>query len=84
MTKDNIIERVFDALATAFDVERRELTLDTDLRDDLEADSLDLTALAIELENVFEGDVKSSETDGFYKVRDIVTFIEERVEAYRT
>jgi acyl carrier protein len=79
MTEQTIIDRVFDVLATTLDVERGELTLDTDLKEDLEADSLDLTALAIELENVFEGDVEPSETDGFEKVRDIVSYIENRL-----
>lgn len=82
--RNTIIDRVFDVIATTLDVERSVLTLETDLKNDLEADSLDLTALAIELENTFEGDVQPEEADSFVKVGDIVTYLENKQVARAT
>ena len=50
MTADEIFDKVQDIAAEQFSVDREEITMDTLLDDDLNADSVDLVDLAVTLE----------------------------------
>ncbi|HEY4544168.1 MAG TPA: acyl carrier protein, partial [Tissierellaceae bacterium] len=58
-----IFERVKHIVSQQFDVAEEEIELDTDFREDLEADSLDLVELVMELEDEFETEVDDSEIE---------------------
>ena len=49
-----IEEKVLDIISNQFDVDRSTLSLETDLIDDLHADSLDLVELIMAFEDEFE------------------------------
>ena len=51
--KEMIFEQVRDALAQQFEVEPESITMDTNLIDDLGADSLDVVELIMSLEDSF-------------------------------
>ena len=51
MERDEILDRICEHLATELSVERDRIREDTRFREDLEADSLDLVELVVELED---------------------------------
>jgi acyl carrier protein len=51
MTREEVLERIREHLATEMSVEPDRLGEDTRFREDLEADSLDLVELLVELED---------------------------------
>ena len=75
-----IYRQVVDAIASGLAVERSSISLDTDLRDDLGANSMDLVSLTVILEDAFpnwEGTIDEDKFADLRTVRDVVCFIEE-------
>lgn len=70
MTFEKIQEIIVDQL----DKEEEEVTLETNFRDDLEADSLDLFQIINDIEDEF--DIKIESEEGLTTVKDIVVFVE--------
>ena len=56
------------------DKEEEEVQLETNFREDLEADSLDLFQIINDIEDEF--DIKIESEEGLTTVQDIVTFVE--------
>jgi acyl carrier protein len=53
MTREEVLERIREHLATELSVEPERIGEDTRFREDLEADSLDLVELVVELEDSY-------------------------------
>lgn len=53
MDRDDVLQRVRDHLASEFEIDRARIGDETRFREDLEADSLDLLELTVELEDSF-------------------------------
>ncbi len=70
-------EQVREIICKQLELEESDVTMETNIRDDLGADSLDLVDLAISLEDEFEVEVPDSILEKFETVGDIVKFIEE-------
>lgn len=70
MTFEKIQEIIVDQL----DKEEEEVQLDTNFREDLEADSLDLFQIINDIEDEF--DIKIESEEGLNTVQDIVTFVD--------
>ncbi len=70
MTFDKIVEIIVENL----DVEASELTLETNLAEDLDADSLDLFQMISEIEEEF--DVKFDNIEDIKTIGDVVKVIE--------
>ena len=51
MTRDEVLERIREHLATELEVDPERIDEDTRFKEDLEADSLDLVELLVELED---------------------------------
>ena len=51
MTREEVLERIREHLATELEVDRDRIDESTRFREDLEADSLDLVELVVELED---------------------------------
>lgn len=67
-------------LSEQFDVEPESITLNTDLEEDLGADSLDAVELALALEEEFDlENLMEEDMLQFHSVGDIVEYIQERV-----
>ncbi|MGX7395614.1 MULTISPECIES: acyl carrier protein [Carnobacterium] len=70
MTFEKIQEIIVDQL----DKEEEEVQLETNFREDLEADSLDLFQIINDIEDEF--DIKIESEEGLTTVQDIVTFVD--------
>lgn len=72
-----IFEKVREIICEQFDVDEKSVTLDTDIREDLDADSLDMVDLVMSFEDEFKIEVPDSAIETVKTVGDIVKFIEE-------
>lgn len=72
-----IFEKVREIICEQFDVDEESVTLDTDIREDLDADSLDMVDLVMSFEDEFKIEVPDSAIETVKTVGDIVNFIEE-------
>lgn len=71
-----IFEQVRDALAQQFEVEPESITMDTNLIDDLGADSLDVVELIMSLEDAFGVAISDEDAAQLYTVGKIVDYLE--------
>ena len=71
-----INEKVKAILAEQFDVEEDKITADTDLQEDLGADSLDVVDLLMSIEDEFEVEVPDEEIENIKTVGSLVSYIE--------
>ena len=71
-----VLEKVKAILAEQFDVEEDKVTADTDLQEDLGADSLDVVDLLMSIEDEFGVDVPDDEIEIIKTVGSLVSYIE--------
>ena len=69
-------DQVRDALAQQFEVEPESITPDTNLIDDLGADSLDVVELIMSLEDMFGISITDEDAAQLYTVRRIVDYLD--------
>ena len=75
-----VFEKVKEILSTQFDVAADSITLETDIVDDLGADSLDLVDMLMSLEDEFSiGEVPDEMVEKIHTVGQLVTYIEENM-----
>ncbi len=72
-----VFEKVSNILANQFDIDESEIAMDTNLTEDLSADSLDFVDLIMSLEDEFSLEFNEDDADKFKTVGDIVKHIEE-------
>ena len=72
-------EKIQDIIVEELGVEKEEVKLETNIREDLEADSLDLFQIINEIEDEF--DVKIETEDGITTVKDLVEYVEKQQNA---
>ncbi len=70
-------EQVREIICKQLELEESDVTMETNIKDDLGADSLDLVDLAISLEDEFDTEVPDNVLEKFETVGDIVRYIEE-------
>ncbi|MDD5795528.1 MAG: acyl carrier protein, partial [Oscillospiraceae bacterium] len=63
-------------LAEQFDVEEDKITAETDLQEDLGADSLDVVDLLMSIEDEFEIEIPDDEIENINTVGALVSYIE--------
>lgn len=71
-----VLEKVKVILAEQFDVEEDSITLETDMQDDLGADSLDVVDLLMSIEDEFEIEIPDEEIENIRTVGELVNYIE--------
>ena len=69
-------EQVRDALAQQFEVDPESITPDTNLIDDLGADSLDVVELIMSLEDMYGISITDEDAAQLYTVRRIVDYLD--------
>ena len=72
-------EKIQDIIVEELGVEKEEVKLETNIQEDLEADSLDLFQIINEIEDEFE--VKIETEDGITTVKDLVEYVEKQQNA---
>ena len=73
MTKEVIFATVQDIAAEELDVAKDKITLDAKIKDDLNADSLDVFEIMNELEDKF--DIELDVDEGVTTIQDVVDFV---------
>jgi acyl carrier protein len=81
VNRDEVLGKVREHLSSELDVPADEIHEGTRLRDDLDADSLDLYELVMELEDTYGIKVSEAEAARIATVGDAVDFVAERLPA---
>ena len=76
-----VLEKVKAILAEQFEIDEDQITDDTDLQGDLNADSLDVVDLVMSIEDEFGIEVPDEEIEHVRTVGELVNFIESNTEA---
>lgn len=71
-----IFENVRDSLAQQFEIDPESITMDTNLIDDLGADSLDVVELIMSLEDTYGITISDDDASKLYTVGRIVEYLE--------
>ncbi len=71
-----VFENLKKALAKQFEMDPESITMDTNLIDDIGADSLDVVELVMELEDTFGISISDEDAAELYTVRRIVEYLE--------
>ena len=71
-----LFEKVQSALASQFELDPETITMDTNIMDDLGADSLDVVELIMSLEDEFGIAISDEDAAQLYTVRRIVEYLE--------
>jgi acyl carrier protein len=74
-----IFEKVRDILADQLELDPSTITMDTNILEDLEADSLDFVELVTSIEDEFDIVITDEAVGDFKTVRQVVEFLEDRV-----
>ena len=69
-------DRVKKIVVDRLDVEEEKVTFEASFKDDLEADSLDVVELVMELEDEFDMEIADEEAEKIQTVADAVNYID--------
>ena len=75
----DILEKIIDILCDQLDLDREQVTEDSEIIDDLGADSLDIVDLVMTLEEEFDTEITDEMIEGMKTVGDVVKFVEEHL-----
>lgn len=74
-----VFDKVREIIAEQLDVDTEEITLDTSLTKDLEADSLDAVEIIMALEDEYNIEIPDEVAEEFKTVSDIVKCVEDYI-----
>lgn len=75
-----IFEKVKAIVAEQLGAEAEEITMETSMMKDLDADSLDAVEIIMELEDEFDIEIPDEDAESFKSIGDIVEYIESKNE----
>ncbi|WP_076461318.1 acyl carrier protein [Limosilactobacillus caccae] len=78
MTKEEIFDTVKNITVDELDVDADKVTMDAKIKDDLDADSLDVFEIMNELEDKF--DIELDADEGIQTVGDVVDFVQKQLD----
>ena len=81
LTREEVMEKVREHLSSELEVDRSEIAESTRLREDLDADSLDLYELVMELEDTYGIRVSEEDASRIETVGQAVDFVVDRIPA---
>ena len=73
-----MLERMIPIIAEQLNVEESEVKLESNFKDDLGADSLDLFELVMALEEEFDVEIPSEDLESILKVSDVIDYLKEK------
>ncbi|HLR01837.1 MAG TPA: acyl carrier protein [Virgibacillus sp.] len=71
----DVFDRVKTIIVDQLDVEEEKVTMEASFKDDLDADSLDVVELVMELEDEFDMEIADEEAEKINTVGDAVDYI---------
>ncbi len=74
-----VFEKVRSIICDQLDLPEEKVTMESNITEDLEADSLDLVDLVMSLEEEFDAEFPDDDLDSIKTVGDIVRFIENHI-----
>lgn len=78
MTKEEILKDVQEIAQDELDVEPEKITMDTNIKEDLDADSLDLFEILNELEDKY--DIELDDDDSIQTISQLVDFVKDQMD----
>jgi acyl carrier protein len=75
MTKDEVLAKVKQIIVEQLGADESKITLESNFRDDLEADSLDLVELIMAFEEEFGGEISDEEAQQITTVGEAVDYL---------
>ena len=75
----DVLEKIIDILCDQLDLDIEQVTEDSEIIDDLGADSLDIVDLIMTLEDEFDTEITDEMVEGMKTVGDIARFVEEHL-----
>ena len=72
-----VFERIREIICDQLDLEEDKVTMDSDIMEDFEADSLDVVDLVMSIEDEFGLEVPDDQIENFRTVGNVVRYIEE-------
>ncbi|RMC24530.1 MULTISPECIES: acyl carrier protein [unclassified Lactobacillus] len=75
MTENEIFSKIRDILADNFEVNKDEITKNTNFTSDLDADSIDLVEFILQLEDEFGAEIPDEDAEKIKTVGDAVSYI---------
>ena len=72
-----VFERVRAIMSNQLDVDEDRITMESDIAEDFDADSLDLVDLVMSLEDEFGIEMPDEQVENFRTVGDVVRYIED-------
>lgn len=79
MTNQEILDRMAEILVDQLGIDEDEVTMDANFIEDLNADSLDIVELVMNLEQEFDLMIPDEEAENIRTVGDAVNFIQENL-----
>ena len=79
MTKEEILAKVQEIAAEQLDVDKEKIVLTANIKDDLDADSLDVFEIMNELEDSF--DIQLDADESIQTIGDVVDYIQKQLDA---
>ena len=73
-----VFEKIREIIMEQLNVDQDDVTMDTHLMKDLEADSLDAVEIIMAIEDEFEIEIPDDDAEKFQNVSNIVRFVEEK------
>ena len=74
-----VLEKIKEILSTQFEVDADTITADTDIVDDLGADSLDIVELVMGFETEFDIEIPEEVVESMVTVGDVVDFAKDNL-----
>ena len=78
-SEKSVLKRVTDVIEEVLKVDPGKVSPDSNIRDDLGADSLDLMTLVVALEEEFDGKIPDEKVEHIKTVEDAVNLIESEI-----
>ncbi|WP_334117496.1 acyl carrier protein [Ligilactobacillus sp.] len=79
MTKEEVLAKVQEIAAEQLDVDKEEIVLTANIKDDLDADSLDVFEIMNELEDSF--DIQLDADESIQTIGDVVDYVQKQLDA---
>ena len=76
MKREEIVQGVIEIVSEQLSLPDRNISLESRFVDDLNADSLDIVALVLEMEEAFQIQIPDEDIEAMLTVRNVVDYIE--------